>query len=131
MASHNEYGAWGECVAEKYLRHKGYSILERDWHDGHKDLDIVAYEDDTDTLVIVEVKARHKEEVTTALQAVNRQKEKNLIGAAYAYVRTTGHFFSDIRFDVITIVGSIEDFNLQHYPNIFKPGNTTGRRILR
>ncbi len=131
MASHNEYGVWGESVAEEYLRHKGYSIFERDWHYGHKDIDIIAYEDDTETLVIVEVKARQKEEVTTALQAVSPQKEKNLIDAAYAYARSTGHYFPNIRFDVITIVGSMEDFDLQHYPDIFKPGNTTGRRILR
>ena len=129
MASHNEYGAWGEAVAEDYLRHKGYSILDRDWRYGHKDIDIVAYEDDTDTLVIVEVKARHKEEVTTALQAVSSQKEKNLIAAGYAFARTTGHFFTNVRFDVITIVGSKDNFTLEHYPNLFKPGNRNGRRL--
>lgn len=129
MAAHNEYGAWGEQVAEEYLRHKGYSILERDWHFGHKDIDIIAYEDDTNTLVIVEVKARRSEDYLTALQAVTEQKEKNLIQAAYAFARYAGHFFPSIRFDVITVVGSEDDFKLEHYPGIFKPGST-GKRLL-
>ena len=87
MASHNDFGAWGENIAEEYLRHKGYSIFERDWHHGHKDIDIIAYEDDTDTLVIVEVKTRRSEDLTTALQAVDGQKERNILQAAFAYTR--------------------------------------------
>ncbi len=129
MAAHNEFGAWGEQVAEEHLRRKGYSILERDWHYGHKDIDIVAYEDDTNTLVIVEVKARQSEDFIPALHAVTLQKEKNLIGAAYAFAKYTGHFFQSIRFDVITIVGNETDYKLEHYPGIFRPGST-GKRLF-
>ncbi|MCF0243565.1 MAG: YraN family protein [Bacteroidaceae bacterium] len=130
MAAHNEYGAWGEKVAEQYLRHKGYSILDRDWHYGHKDIDIVAYEDDTETLVIVEVKARRTEEVTTAIQAVTKQKEANMISAAFAFARSTEHFFPKIRFDIITIVGSCNNYKLEHYPDIIHPGRQGGRRLF-
>lgn len=130
MAEHNKYGTWGEKVAEDYLRHKGYSILERDWHFGHKDLDIVAYEDDTKTLVIVEVKARHTETLTTALQAITPQKERNLITSAFAFVRTTGHYFPTIRFDIITIVGSYDNYTLNHYPDIIHPGRNNGKRLV-
>lgn len=70
MATHNDFGKWGEDRAEEYLRQLGYSILSRDWHNGHKDIDIVAYDNRDDTLVIVEVKTRHRENVTKALQAV-------------------------------------------------------------
>ena len=130
MAAHNTFGAWGEQIAEEYMRHRGYSILERDWHYGHKDIDIIAYEDDTDTLVIVEVKARSSETVTSALQAVTIQKEKNLIGAAYAFAKSTGHFFKNIRFDIITVVGSYNDYKVEHYPSIFHPGHRSGRRMF-
>lgn len=121
MADHNDFGAWGEKVAEEYLRHKGYSILDRDWKYMHKDLDVVAYEDDTQTLVIVEVKTRHNENITTALQAVDREKQKNLVRTAFAFARSTGHFFPNIRFDVITIVGNESNYDLQHYKGIIKP----------
>ena len=129
MALHNDFGAWGEKVAEEYMRHKGYSILVRDWKYKHKDLDIVAYEDDTDTLVIVEVKTRHTEEVTTALQSVDKEKEKNLFQATYAFIKEAEHFFPRIRYDIITIIGSEENYTLQHYKNAFRPGYNTGRRL--
>lgn len=130
MAAHNDFGKWGEDRAEEYLRQQGYSILARDWHDGHKDLDVVAYDSKNDILVIVEVKTRHKEAVTTALQSVTRQKEKNIIHSAYAFARSIGRFFPNIRFDVITIVGTIENHKLTHYPNLFRPGNHRGRRLF-
>lgn len=56
MASHNELGKWGEDVAADYLLRQGYTILERDWKSGHRDLDIIAL--DGDTVVFVEVKTR-------------------------------------------------------------------------
>lgn len=127
MAAHNDFGRWGEDRAEDFLRQQGYSILARDWHYGHKDLDIVAYDNRDDTLIIVEVKTRHKENVTTAIQAVTRQKEKNIFSSAFAFARSTGRFFPNIRFDIITIVGTIENHKLTHYPNILKPGSR-GRR---
>lgn len=54
MASHNELGKEGENAAVEYLLEKGYEIRHRDWHSGHRDLDIVAQKDGE--LVIVEVR---------------------------------------------------------------------------
>ena len=130
MAAHNDFGKWGEDRAEEFLRQKGYSILARDWHNGHKDIDIVAYDNSDDTLIIVEVKTRHRETVTTALQAVTLKKEKNIIHSAFAFARSTGHFFPNIRFDIITIVGTTENHELTHYPGILKPGNRGGIRRM-
>ena len=30
MARHNDLGKWGEDIAERYLRQRGYILLERD-----------------------------------------------------------------------------------------------------
>lgn len=130
MAAHNDFGKWGEDRAEEFLRQKGYSILARDWHNGHKDIDIVAHDNSDDTLIIVEVKTRHRETVTTALQAVTLKKEKNIIQSAFAFARSTGHFFPNIRFDIITIVGTTDNHELTHYPDILKPGNRGGIRRM-
>ena len=51
MATHNELGKWGEATAEQLLRDKGYTIVERDWHSGHRDIDIIARTPDNATLV--------------------------------------------------------------------------------
>ena len=56
MAAHNELGKWGEDLATAYLEQKGYTIIERDWKSGRRDLDIIAL--DGNTVVFVEVKTR-------------------------------------------------------------------------
>ena len=42
MAKHNELGKQGEEIAAQYLIEKGYEILERNWRNRHKEIDIIA-----------------------------------------------------------------------------------------
>lgn len=42
MADHNELGREGEDEALLYLTQKGYTLLARNWHIGHLEIDIVA-----------------------------------------------------------------------------------------
>jgi len=56
MAKHNEFGKQGEELAAQFLMEKGYEILERNWRNRHKEIDIIAK--DGEELVIVEVKTR-------------------------------------------------------------------------
>ena len=56
MAAHNELGKWGEDLATAYLEQKGYTIVERDWKSGRRDIDIIAR--DGNIVVFVEVKTR-------------------------------------------------------------------------
>ena len=52
MIEPHELGKLGEDLAANYLIDKGYQILERNWHSGHKEIDIVALDDNY--LVIVD-----------------------------------------------------------------------------
>lgn len=61
MAEHNELGKWGEDEAARFLQRKGFSILERDWRVGKRDLDIIALKEDGKLLVFVEVKTRRND----------------------------------------------------------------------
>ena len=117
--AHLQTGRWGEELAAVYLRENGYVILERDWHSGHRDIDIVAKQ--KDTLVFVEVKTRSSRDILDPITAVNRQKQNNLLHAINHYLQYK-HICTAYRFDVITIVGTpgclnpeiehIEDFQL-------------------
>ena len=103
MAAHNELGVWGERIAEAYLRRKGYVIVERDWHSGHRDIDIIAM--DGVTLVFVEVKTRRNRLFTDPEMAVDYRKIRNLRLSANHYVKFKRLDF-DLRFDVVTVVGT-------------------------
>jgi uncharacterized protein (TIGR00252 family) len=116
---HLRMGVWGEELATVYLREKGYVILARDWHSGHRDIDIVAQ--DGDTTVFVEVKTRHDRNIVEPIHSIDAEKLHNLSLAINHYIKQH-HIENPCRFDVILIVGElssvmpeithIEDFDM-------------------
>ena len=104
MAAHNELGKWGEDLAAKFLEEQGYEILERDWKSGHHDLDIVAGNEEG--LAIVEVKTRRNRLFGAPEEAIDYKKRLSLQSAINHYVKAH-HIKAPVRFDVISIVGTI------------------------
>lgn len=106
------HGCWGEAVACEFLRARGYEIFERNAtpcaRDRRLEIDVVAYERESDTLVFVEVK-QHKavSEFGTRLRSVDKRKLRNLKLAFNAW-RRTNRWENGYRFDVIEIYGSPE-----------------------
>lgn len=103
MASHNELGKWGEDLAVKYLETKGYTILERDWKSGRRDIDIIART--AQEIVFVEVKTRSSADFGAPWEAVNYHKLRNLQSAINHYI----HYRCidlPVRFDIISIVAT-------------------------
>jgi putative endonuclease len=103
LTPNNELGAWGEEQAANYLIHKGYTIIERDWKSGHRDIDIIAT--DGEVVVFVEVKARRNRVFGEPEDAVDYMKMQNLRAAINHYIKYK-NVRQEIRFDVITVVGT-------------------------
>ena len=121
MARHNELGKAGEDFAASYLEHAGYSIIERDWRQGSRDIDIVARTEDGTTVVFVEVKTRSSDAIVRPEDAVDARKIRNLGRAADAYVKERA-IWNELRFDLINIVGTApENFKLEHIIDAFNP----------
>ena len=120
MAAHNDLGKWGEEVAAEFLASKGYTILERDWKDGHRDIDIIARTAD-ETIVFVEVKTRTFDAIANPEDAITKQKIKSIGKAANAYVKAY-QLWNELRFDVITIIGNRkENAQINHIADAFNP----------
>ena len=118
MIEPHELGKIGEDLAINFLMEKGYRILERNWHSGHKEIDIIALYDDV--LVIVEVKTRKSDVFGEPDIAVGKDKQRMLIWAADAYVRYK-NLNVDVRFDIISIVFSDEEPEIEHIEDAFIP----------
>ncbi len=114
MAEHNDIGKWGEDYAQEFLVKKGYSICSRDWRLGKRDIDIIALTPDMLTMVFVEVKTRQTDEVMEPTAAVDHKKIKSIGYCANAYIKEQ-NIDMDIRFDIITIVGSPESKPVVHH----------------
>ena len=119
MATHNELGALGEQIAVDYLIERGYQIIERNWSNGHKEIDIIAKDDDT--IVIVEVKTRQSTYLVEPETAVDVFKQRNLIWAANSYVKRN-QYDNDVRFDIISIViDKNNEKRIEHIEDAFYP----------
>lgn len=118
MAEHNETGKAGEEIAVKYLRSKGYTILETNWRLGRNEIDIVAEADHC--LVVVEVKTRHSTEYGDPESFVTRDKQRLLIRAANAYIRRHA-VTAETRFDIISIVLKGQHAEINHITDAFYP----------
>lgn len=118
MAKHNELGNQGEEIAVQYLTDKGYEILERNWRNIHKEIDIIAK--DGKVLVIVEVKTRQTDEYGNPDFAVTRRKQRMLIAAANAYI-SKNNIDVETRFDIISIFFRDGEPIIEHIEDAFLP----------
>lgn len=118
MAERNDTGRAGESFAQTYLKKKGYTILHTNWHWHHFELDIVAT--DGEWLVIVEVKTRSADYLTSPEEAVDRKKMKRIIAAADAYIRLF-NISAPARFDIISLVKMAEGYQVEHIEDAFLP----------
>lgn len=111
MAWHNDYGKYGEEKVYHYLLSKGYSVLDRNWRIGHKELDFVFL--DGEELVIGEVKTRTIPEEYPQ-EILSYRKRKNLLVAGVAYLNSH-HIKRELRFDLILVTGP--EMTIEHIPD--------------
>ncbi|TYP93950.1 putative endonuclease [Fodinibius salinus] len=120
--SNREIGDEGEELAAAYLESKGYTILERNYHFEHAEVDIVAYDNEA-YIIFVEVKTRSSNQFGEPEEYVDDEKIANVYKAAEAWLYERKMDGAPVRFDVIGILqqkGQAPD--ISHYENAFRPG---------
>ncbi len=118
MAEHNKIGIKGEDIAIEYLKKNGYTIIEKNWRSGHKEIDIIARKDDT--IIFVEVKTRTSETFSSPEFTIGKRKIKLLISAANAYLLMKG-INNECRFDIITVIAGEKYRVSEHLENAIIP----------
>jgi len=115
-----EKGRTGEERAARYLKRRGYKIVDRNVRAGRGELDIVSLKNDT--LVFVEVKAHQSRE--QGLLAVSSDKCERLRSAANAYLgKMPGFTGLQCRFDLIILTprSGMNPFpHVEHLQDIFR-----------
>lgn len=97
----NATGIKGEEIAVKSLTDKGFTILERNWKLGPKEVDIIAA--DKTTVVFAEVKCRTSMFAGSPEECVTPEKKRNMLFAANAYMKIH-HEERVARFDIIGVL---------------------------
>lgn len=119
-------GRVGEGIACAFLQSGGMSVIGRNYRSGHREIDIICV--DGNALRFVEVKTRQEPVEGNPAEAVNRNKQRNLVAAAHAYLRSDDFKecavrYDEIFFDVVTIVWNAEgtQYELEYIPDAFRP----------
>jgi len=117
-----EMGLKGEGVAAKWLQVHGWSIAERRFQNGHRDIDLVATRDDHDsgrTVAFVEVKTRATNSFGGPVAQVSWRKQRELSRSAKVWMSRFQRPGDTFRFDVIGVILSAEHVKVLHVENAF------------
>ncbi len=110
-------GRWGEDAAAEYLAANGYTVLARNVHSAHGEIDIVASKDGL--LVFVEVKTRSSHTFAYPEDSVTRRKQAYMLSAAEEYLQTHPESGESWQFDVIAVEGTPGGkAQIEHFENV-------------
>ncbi len=105
-------------MAARFLRKKGYRILETNFRTSRGEIDIIA--SINHVLVFIEVKTRNSSFLDSPLAAVTVKKQRQISMVAQEYLGSNNLFENEARFDVIA-VEMLDDAapRIEHIENAF------------
>jgi putative endonuclease len=120
MNENQEFGQKGEAIAAKFLTENHHEILELNWRHKHLEGDIIAIDQKSKELVIVEVKTRRSNIMGEPEEWVGKAKQKNLVQLAGHYLEYK-NLDLEVRFDIISIISNGKQQKINHIKDAFYP----------
>ena len=112
------FGKKSESTAVKYLKKKGYKILEQNYRNKLGEIDIIAK--DKKILVFVEVKARLSAHFGNPKWALTPQKKRKISMVALYYLKTKRQSGIKARFDVVAMTSANDNPKIELIKNAFE-----------
>jgi putative endonuclease len=113
--SRTELGAFGEQLAVEHLQTAGLQVVSRNWRCRYGELDIVAADTSSNTVVFVEVKTRSGDGFGGVAEAVTAAKVRRLRRLASLWLAGQDRRWAGVRIDVIGVrVGRSPQPELTH-----------------
>lgn len=112
-------GQKGEDYVTKYLIDLSYKIIERNFECKLGEIDIIAYDNQKEELVFIEVKTRTNKKYGNPADAVDTTKKKHIIKSAnyYLYIHNLIDKIN-VRIDVIEVYLSNNLYKINHIKQI-------------
>ena len=106
--SHLGKGKEAETLAGSYLARQGLSLVQRNYHSRHGEIDLVM--SDGDCIVFVEVRYRRQSAFGSGAETVDHRKQARITACARYYLQQhPAASARPCRFDVISISGNLKD----------------------
>jgi putative endonuclease len=110
-------GEFGERIAERWLRQRGWRVVQRRFRNGHRDIDLVVEHEGL--VAFVEVKARRGNTFGDPVAAVNWKKQKELGRSARVWIARHGRREDAYRFDVVGVLVDGDRVRVRHVEGAF------------
>ena len=117
-AARQAFGELGERIAERWLRERGWRVMQRRFRSGHRDIDLVVEREGV--VAFVEVKARRGDRFGDPVEAVNWRKQRELGRSARVWISRFGRAQEAYRFDVVGVLVDGERVRIRHIPGAFE-----------
>jgi len=113
-------GSEGERMAAKYLKRKGYKIIQQNYRCKLGEIDIIA--EQNKIIVFIEVRTKHTGKLGLPQYSVDENKRGQISRAALCYIKEKKITNQTCRFDVIAITFPSEKDkpNIEHIENAFE-----------
>lgn len=116
----NRFGQSGELKAKEYLEKSNLKFIRSNYRFDRAEIDLIFTDEESKTLVFVEVKTRSSMNFGDPLEAVNALKQNQIRKAAMGFVGENDQYSEyDMRLDVVTVIKSNDKTEIRHYPNAF------------
>jgi putative endonuclease len=110
-------GLLGERIAAKWLRQRGWRVLEHRFRNGHRDLDLVV--ERGRTVAFVEVKTRSDLDFGGPVSAVDFYKLQQLRRSALVWMARFGKPGIEYRIDVMAVWITDKQVKIRHVENAY------------
>ena len=117
-----DLGIKGEDIACSILTGMGHVILERNWRNGHLEIDIISFA--SDGIHFVEVKARRFSIQAPPQENVDRAKQNRIIKAAHGFLRTKKglpYGNHECHFDIMAVTFRGDEWTHEWFPQAYIP----------
>ncbi len=102
MITYRQYiGALGEKIAEKFLRSRGFRILDKNFSAPFGEIDLVAKKENC--IVFVEVKTKTNAAFGEPLEAITKKKQRHILKNCQFYLKRHNLVDNSWRIDAIGI----------------------------
>jgi putative endonuclease len=112
-------GSDGERAAERFLRKRGYTIVERNYRCRVGEVDLIALH--RGAVVFIEVKTLRRAAFTVSQDAVGVRKQRQIARVAEHYLSAHRLEDCDVRFDVVGVCLKGDELVCELIEDAFEP----------